>query len=323
MIQGENSPLGVYDQMTEPDGVVPDVSVIIVNYNTKELLRQALSALYQNNSGIHLEVIVFDNASTDDSLAMLQDDFPAIQMIRSSLNLGFAKANNLAIEKTYGRYILLLNPDTIIQNNAIRIAKEFMDKHPEVGICGPKVVLPNGKLDSPCRRSFKTPAIYFFKALGLTALFPKSRCFGKYYLSYLDENQITEVDSVIGAFLMIRRRTLEEIGLLDEGFYMYAEEEDWCFRAKKAGWKVIYNPEATIVHYKAASARQQRGLTIYYWHRSALRFHRKNLAPLYLPIVNWTIYAGIMASLVAKLVLYFLSSRSIFFRRALFKILST
>ncbi|MAG37691.1 MAG: glycosyl transferase, partial [Dehalococcoidia bacterium] len=184
--------------------------------------------------------------------------------------------------------------------DAVRLSLDWLDAHPDVGICGPKILLPDGRLDGPCRRSFKTPAMYFYRFLGLTKRFPKSRRFGRYYLSYLDPDLTTDVDAVIGAFLLIRRATFQQIGPLDERFFMYCEDEDWCFRAKQAGWRVVYYPKAVVEHHKGTSSQQHRARAAWYWHRSVFLHHRKHIAAGYHPLINAAVYAGIAASFAGQ-----------------------
>ncbi len=271
-----------------------DVSIIIVNYNGGSLLADCLTSVFDHTAGLKYEVSVFDNASTDGSCDGLEERFLQLKVIKSAVNIGYAPANNRAIEASEAaRYFLLLNPDTLLQSNAIRTVTEFMDTNQKVGICGPKIVLSDGKLDAPCRRSFKTPAIYLYHTLGLSKLFPKSERFGKYYLSYKDENESYEVDAVIGAFLAIREEVVKRIGLLDENFYIYGEDEDWCFRVKQAGWKVFYYPRATVIHQKGASTSKRRVPAILSWHKAAYLFHRKHLARSYGRLTNWLVYMGI------------------------------
>ncbi len=288
--------------MSFPGAVDPPLlSVVIVNYNGGELLRRTLESLFETTAGLALETFVVDNGSTDDSLATVQREFPAVQVIENGANLGFAKANNRALRRAHGRYLLLLNPDVELRPGAIQTALDYMEAHADVGILGPRVLLPNGELDKPCRRSFKTPAIYFYKTVGLSALFPHSPRFNRYYMGYLPEDQLTEVDAVIGAFLMIRRECMEQIGSLDERFFIYCEDEDWCFRAKQAGWKVVYNPQVVVIHHKGASTRKRRLRMVVEWHRAIFQFHRKNMAADYSPLVNGLVYLGMGLRLVAAL----------------------
>lgn len=282
----------------------PLLSVAIVNYNGGALLLRTLRSLYDTTAGLDLETFVVDNGSTDDSLESVRREFPSVQIIENGANLGFAAANNRALRQARGRYLLLLNPDVELRPGAVQTTLDYLEAHPDVGIVGPRVLLPDGRLDKPCRRSFKTPAIYFYKTVGLSALFPHSPRFNRYYMGYLPEDQLTEVDAVIGAFLMIRRECMEQIGLLDERFFIYCEDEDWCFRAKKAGWKVVYNPQAVVVHHKGSSTRRRRLRMVIEWHRAIFQFHRKNMAADYSPLVNGLVYLGMGLRLLAALAIH-------------------
>lgn len=280
---------------------VPLLSVLIVNYNGGELLQRTLQSLYDTTDGLASETFVVDNGSSDDSLEMVRRAFPTVQVIENGANLGFARANNRALRQAQGCYLLLLNPDVELQPGAVQVALDYLQAHPDVGIVGPRVLLPDGRLDKPCRRSFKTPAIYLYKTMGLSALFPKSPRFNRYYMGYLPEDQVSEVDAVIGAFLMIRHECMEEIGLLDERFFIYCEDEDWCFRAKRAGWKVVYNPQAVVIHHKGFSTSKRRLRMVYEWHKAIFQFHRKNMAPDYSPVMNGLVYLGMGLRLAGAL----------------------
>jgi GT2 family glycosyltransferase len=278
-----------------------DVSVILVNYNGGRLILRTLDSLF-DTTGCHLaiEVFVVDNGSSDSSVSEIRQRYPHVKVINNAANVGFSRANNQAISLSHGRYILLLNPDTVLKEIAVDQVVNFMDEHPEVGICGPKVVLPNGRLDRACRRTFKTPSMYLYHGLGLSRIFKRSPALGQYYLSYLDPDMLTEVDSIMGAFMMVRRETVDTIGYLDESFFMYCEDEDWCFRAKRAGWKVVYNPRAEIIHHKGSSSSGRKMAMIWEWHKSVYRFHRKNLAPSYSHLSNMMVYVLIGLNLVAS-----------------------
>jgi hypothetical protein len=270
-----------------------------------------LEALRTGLKELNAEVFIVDNASPDSSLrhikAWLRNlplaEQPNFRLIENRQNLGYAKANNIAIRQSAAEFVLLLNPDAEVEPTAIAKTLTFMRQNPQTGICGGKILLPTGKLDSPCRRSFKTPEIYLYKFLGLSKIFPKSRRFGKYYLSFLDENETTEVDAVIGAFMLIRREVIRQIGVLDERYFIYCEDEDWCFQAKNKGWRVYYYPEAVIHHQKGASTGQQKIKMIWEWHKAVFKFHRKNLAPLYPLPFNFLIYFGILLQLILLLIL--------------------
>ena len=277
------------------------ISVVIVNYNGGQLLQRTLRSLYDSTDGLALETFVVDNGSSDGSLEMVRRAFPTVHIIENGANLGFAKANNRALRRAQGRYLLLLNPDVELQPGAVQVTLDHLEAHLDVGIVGPRVLLPDGRLDKPCRRSFKTPAIYFYKTIGLSALFPRSPRFNRYYMGYLPEDQLSEVDAVIGAFLMIRRGCMEEIGLLDERFFIYCEDEDWCFRAKRAGWKVVYNPQAVVIHHKGFSTSKRRLRMVYEWHKAIFQFHRKNMAMAYSPVTNALVYLGMGLRLAGAL----------------------
>lgn len=280
----------------------PRLSVVIVNYNGGALLRACLQHLWPQLAP-RWEVFLVDNASTDDSLSGLEADFPGLRLIRNAANVGYARANNQALRLATGRYVLLLNPDVVLAPKALATALAYLDAHPAVSILGPKVLLPDGRLDPPARRSFKTPATYLYKMLGLSRLFRRHPRFGRYYLSFLNDDQLVEVDAVVGAFLLIRRSIIERIGLLDERFFMYCEDEDWCWRAKQAGGRVVYHPGVVVHHRKGSSTRQRPFRMAYHWHRSLFLYHQKNMAPRYPTVVNLAVYAGMLASLVATLAL--------------------
>jgi GT2 family glycosyltransferase len=276
------------------------LSVLIVNYNTGSLLRKCLDSVWpQLPPGC--EVFVVDNASTDGSLEGLEAAFPGLRVIRNINNDGYARANNQALRLASGQYALLLNPDVTLEPGALAAAIAYLDAQPDVGILGPRILRPDGRLDPPARRSFKTPATYLYKMLGLSRLFPRHRRFGRYYLSYLDEMATADVDSVVGAFLLVRREVIERVGLLDERFFMYCEDEDWCWRAKQAGWRVVYYPGAVVRHCRGSSTAKHPFRMAYHLHRSYFLYHRKNIAPRYPAVVNAAVYAGIALGLVTAL----------------------
>jgi len=233
-----------------------DLSIIIVNYNVRPFLENAIISVKKAVEGISAEVIVVDNASDDGSVEMVRQKFPKLDLVAEQHNLGFAAANNVALRRCRGKYILLLNPDTVVQEDTFRVMIRFLDDHPEVGLAGCKILNPDGTLQLACRRSFPTPWIAFTKITGLSNLFPRSRVFGKYNLAYLDPDQSYEVDAVSGSFMFLRRKILDEVGFLDEQFFMYGEDLDLCFRIKKAGWKIYYVHETQIIHYKGESVRR-------------------------------------------------------------------
>ncbi len=269
------------------------LSIIIVNYNTGRLLKDCIASIYRETTILPFDIWVVDNSSTDASVSMIQQNFPQVNLIENKENVGFARANNQAIARCIGNYILLLNPDTLILQNALEKIVDFMDGHPTVGICGCKVLNEDGTLQLACRRSIPTSGVALFRLTGLSRLFPKSKIMAKYNLTYLDPNEANEVDAVSGAFLMIRRKVVDNIGKLDERFFMYGEELDWCLRAKKAGWTVMYYPDAEIIHYKGECSKSNSRKAAFEFYRSMYLFHKKHFAENYNLVINIIIYAGI------------------------------
>lgn len=233
-----------------------ELSIIIVNYNVKEFLENALISIKRALEGISAEIFVVDNASEDGSVEMIRQKFPEVKLIANDKNLGFAKANNQALKLAQGKYILLINPDTVVQEDTFKVLISFLKSHPDCGMVGCKILNPDGTLQLACRRGFPTPWVAFTKMVGLSSLFPKSKIFAKYNLTYLDPDQVTEVDAVSGSFMMIRREVYEQVGGFDEDFFMYGEDLDWCYRIKKAGWKIYYVPYTQIIHFKGESTKR-------------------------------------------------------------------
>ncbi len=233
-----------------------DLTVITVNYNVRQFLENALTSIGRALEGIDGEVIVVDNASRDKSVEMVRKAFPDVQVIANEENVGFAKANNQALRVAKGKYILLINPDSIVQEDTFRVMIRYLDAHPEVGLAGCKVLNPDGTFQLPCRRSFPTPWVAFTKMFGLSSLFPSSRLFGRYNLTYRSPDESYPVDAVSGSFMMVRRDVYEKIGGLDESYFMYGEDLDWCYRVRGAGYAVSYVHETSIIHYKGESTRR-------------------------------------------------------------------
>ncbi len=283
-----------------------DLGIVIVNYNTKDLLLACLDSIYQSKGALSFHVIVVDNRSSDGSAEAVRAAFPQAEVIESPYNGGYAYANNLALRR-FGfwdqpgreprpdapRYVLLLNPDTLLPPDALARMVAFLDAHPQAGAAGPKLVRPDGSLDRACRRSFPTPEVSFWRLTGLSFIFPKSRRFGRYNLTYIDPDETIEVDSVVGAFMMVRREAIRDAGLLDERFFMYGEDLDWAYRIKQAGWQIWYYPEVTVLHYKGASSRQRSSESIRAFYDAMRRFHRKHYWARTPLVVNWLIEAGI------------------------------
>ncbi len=247
-----------------------DLAIIIVNYNASALLSGCLTSVFASAGGFSYTVCVVDNGSSDDSVAMMSDHFPQAGLIVSETNLGFSAGNNLALRQLglsdgqlprngpFPRYTLLLNNDTVLPANALADMIQFMDERPDLGVAGPRVRRPDGTLDLACRRSFPTPWVSFCRMTRLSRLFPRSKRFNAYNLSYLPEDAVHPVDSVVGAYMQVRTQAIVEVGLLDEAYFMYGEDLDWAKRIKSAGWEVWYNGEVEITHVKEASSRRSR-----------------------------------------------------------------
>ncbi|MFC1693724.1 glycosyltransferase [Candidatus Latescibacterota bacterium] len=232
-----------------------DLSVVIVSYNVSSFLEQNLTTLTEAIRDLDVEVFVVDNASHDDSAAMVKRKYPWVNLIENDTNLGFARANNQALVRAKGSYVLLLNPDTVLRTDTLTTMVDFLDNHSEAGAAGCKVINPDGSLQLACRRGFPTPDVAFYKLTGLSGLFPKSKTFGAYNLTYLDPDAIAEVDAVSGSFMMLRKEALDQVGLLDESFFMYGEDLDICYRIKQAGWKIYYVHDTEIIHFKGESTK--------------------------------------------------------------------
>lgn len=232
------------------------LSVIIVNYNVRQFLENALSSIQKAMAGIEGEILVVDNASDDGSVEMVREKFPDVILIESRTNSGFAKANNVALKQARGQFLLLINPDTIIQEDTLSVMMDFFRANPDVGLAGCKILNPDGTFQLPCRRGFPTPWVAFTKISGLSTLFPRSRWFGRYNLTYLNPDETYEVDAVSGSFMMISREAYGKVGGLDEAFFMYGEDLDWGYRVKQAGFKVYYVSATKIIHFKGESTRR-------------------------------------------------------------------
>lgn len=268
-----------------------DVSVIIVNYNVRGFLSNALTSLQKALDGFSSEIFVVDNASDDGSVELLRRDFPGVHLIANTANVGFARANNQALARSGGRYLLLINPDTLVQEDTVAALVRYFERDPKAGMVGCKILNPDGSLQLPCRRSFPTPWTAFTKTFGLSSLFPNSRLFARYNLTYLDPDGTYEVDAVSGSFMMVRREVYDAIGGLDEEFFMYGEDLDWCYRVQKAGWKVMYVPATSIIHYKGESTKRSDIDELKVFYNAMRLFVRKHHARS--SLFEWFIYSGI------------------------------
>ena len=232
------------------------ISVIIVNYNVREFLRQSIVSLKKALRGIPSEIIVVDNASDDGSAEMVRKNFPGIRLIAMEANSGFAAANNAALKIAKGKYFFLLNPDTVVQEDTARVMLAFMEQHRDAGMAGCKILNPDGSFQLPCRRGFPTPWIAFTKIIGLSSLFPSLKIFGGYNVTYRSTEETYPVDAISGSCMFVRREAYENAGGLDESYFMYGEDLDWCYRILEVGWKVYYVHSTQIIHYRGESTKR-------------------------------------------------------------------
>jgi GT2 family glycosyltransferase len=247
-----------------------------------------------------------DNGSDDGTVEMLREQFPEITLVENQSNAGYTRPMNQALQKGRGRYLLQLNPDTLVLPNTLDYLVEFLDTHPEIGICTPKVLNQDGTLQTQCRRGESRPLAVIAYFTGLSRLFPHSKRFGQYLMSYMDENQTHPVAGVSGSCMLIRREVVDQIGYLDERFYAYQEDADYCFQAREAGWEIYYLPEVQIIHYGGrGGSRVEPYQAIFVWHQSYFRFYRKNLARDYLWFFNWLFYAAMFFKLLLSLLINF------------------
>jgi GT2 family glycosyltransferase len=277
------------------DEARPDVSVAIVHYETLDLLIGCLEALRQTDRQVRLEVFVVDNHSSVFDPAACEAAYPGVRVVRNDRNVGFAKACNQALRDAQGRYLLLLNPDAFVEPGTLPIMLDYLDARPDVGCATCRVELLDGSLDLACRRMFPTPVRSMYRILLLSRLFPRSRRFGEYNLTYIDDRLETEIDQPCGAFMMVRAEIREQVGLLDERYFMYGEDTDWAFRIKAGGWTIMYAPITRVRHVKRASSRKVRSKTIRYFHDAMRMFYRQHYLAVYPRPVSWVVLGAITA----------------------------
>lgn len=284
-----------------------DLGIVIVNWNTRDLLRRCLETVFASAGDFGYHVVVVDNASDDGSAAMVRREFTNAELIANDDNVGYPRGNNIGlralgfrgagdVDPTAPRYALLLNPDTEVPADALWQMLQFMDSRPDIGVAGPKLVLTDGSLDLACRRGFPTPMVSFYHYSGLAKRFPHNRRFGRYNMTFADEDQELEVDSVVGAYMQVRKAAIERAGLLDEAFFMYGEDLDWAFRLKQAGYKVWYQPAVTVRHVKRAASSKSARAQFEFW-RAMLIFYRKHfrrgtIYPVHLMILLALLFKG-------------------------------
>ncbi len=269
------------------------LSVIIVNYNVKYFLEQCLHSVMKACADLEAEVFVVDNNSVDGSCQMVREKFPTVRLIENHDNKGFAKANNQAARLATGEYILLLNPDTIVEEDSFTKCLRFMDKHPDAGGLGVKMIDGKGRFLPESKRGLPTPMVAFYKIFGLSRLFSRSKRFARYHLGHLDKDQTHEIDVLAGAFMLMRKKTLDEVGLLDEGFFMYGEDIDLSYRITLGGYKNYYFPETTIIHYKGESTKKGSINYVKVFYQAMIIFARKHFSKGRADIFSFLIHLAI------------------------------
>lgn len=282
------------------------LSIIIVNYNVRFFLEQALLSVRKGVRNIAAEIFVVDNNSVDGSVKMLREKFPDVILIQNKENVGFAKANNQAIAKAKGEFILLLNPDTIVEEDTFEKCLQFMDGHPEAGGLGVKMLDGKGNFLPESKRGFPTPFVAFCKAFGLSRIFSHSKFFNRYHLGFLSENETHEIDVLAGAFMFLRKAALEKAGLLDEQFFMYGEDIDLSYRIVKTGYKIFYFPETRIIHYKGESTKKGSMNYVRMFYQAMIIFSQKHFsagsAGFYVLMLKLAIYLRAILSVVSRIV---------------------
>jgi len=278
-----------------------DLSIVIVSWNARADLARALTSIAEAGCPVEVETVVVDNASSDGSAAMVEREFSWARCIGNARNLGFAAANNQGLRAARGEFALLLNPDTLVHRCALSALVEFMRAHPAAAACGPKVLNDDGSLQFSCRR-FPSLATGFFRKVPLGRLLPDNRFNREYLMSDWDHSQAREVDWVSGAALCLRRSVVNEIGPFDDGYFMYCEDVDWCYRARRAGHSIHFAPAATITHTRGRSSIQRPRRMALEFHRSMLRFYRKHYAAGWPLLLRWFPPLGILLRLLVVLV---------------------
>jgi GT2 family glycosyltransferase len=283
-----------------------DLSIIIVNYNVKYFLEQCLISVKAAVEGVSAEIFVVDNASSDDSVDLIRQKFPEINLIANSENLGFSKANNQAIHKANGQYILLLNPDTVVESDTFYKCLDYMGNNTSVGALGVRMIDGSGAFLPESKRGFPSPWAAFCKFVGLSSLFPNSKTFNQYHLGYLKENETSEVDVLSGAFMMLRKKALDKSGLLDEAYFMYGEDIDLSVRIKQNGYKVVYFPGTSIIHYKGESTKKSSLNYVKIFYNAMVIFSEKHFSGekknMYLFFLKMAIYLRAILSLFKRMV---------------------
>ena len=283
-----------------------ELSVIIVNYNVKHFLEQCLISVKKALKGIDGEIIVVDNNSVDGSIDLINQKFKDVVLISNKENTGFSVANNQGIKLAKGENILLLNPDTVVQEDTFIKCLEFLDNHKDAGALGVKMYDGNGRFLPESKRGLPTPSVAFYKIFGLSAIFPQSRIFGRYHLGYLSMNENHKVDVLSGAFMLIRNKVLDEIGLLDETFFMYGEDIDLSYRIKKAGYENYYFSKTKIIHYKGESTKKSSINYVFVFYKAMIIFAEKHFSKrnfqTFSKLINIAIYLRASIAVIQRII---------------------
>jgi len=286
------------------------LSIIIVNLNTKNLLRDCLSSIYESDLRTKYEIFVVDNGSKDDSVKMVRANFPNVDVIANEVNLGFSKANNQAIKRCKGKYILLLNPDTVVNINTLEKMVSFMDNNKDIGILGPKIQYPDGNVQLTCARNFPDLLIEFFNVSKLAKIFPKNKLFGSYLMGYWNHLDSREVNLLSGACMLIKKEVFKDIGLLDESFFMFYDDVDFCYRAKMKGYKIYYYADTSIIHHGGASwkeTRENMQKTKLISYQSMYKYYYKTRSRLYAEAVKIMMILNLVAFFAAHILIFSMS----------------
>ncbi len=259
-----------------------DLSIVIVSWNTRELLKECLKSIYQYTKNLKFEIFVVDNASSDGTVEMLKQLFPQVKVIANPENMGFSKANNQAIRVSKGRYVVLLNPDTLLVQDMFSPLITYADAREKIGVIGPRILSRDGKkIQSGCARRLPNLYLEFCRLSGLSRKFPKTRIFGSECMFYWDHTDSRYVEGLSGACMVVRRSSIDDVGLMDENQFMYGDDIDWCKRFLNAGWQIFYYADASIIHYGGESAKQVNLFAAIQEEKARMYFHRKYHGKLY------------------------------------------
>src|ERR1700687_4711715 len=282
-----------------PDQAKPIVSALVVSRNSKDLLLQGLHAFF-TSADVPVEAVVVDNDSSDGSAAAVTDEFPQATVLVQPKNLGYGRAANLGLERCQGRFVLLLSADVMVDPQSVGKLADFLLTRPDAGAVGPRVLLPDGRLDPDCRRAFPIPSTMFYRTVGLSKLFPKSARFGRYNMGHIPDSDVHEIDAGTAACLMLRMAALDRVGFFDPRYFMSGEDLDLCYRMKLGGWKIFYLPSASAIHHKGAAVKQAQSRMLYERHRAMWAYHMKHHSDDISAFGNGLVWAQIWGRWVAS-----------------------